>query len=593
MNNTSSSSIIPSRTCRLPYTFDELCALAQNPDPRIRRPAQMSLWLRGQPEPPRVTGRTYLTLTAVLDRMGHRDLVFRNRLIAEQEAIKARLPPTASAAEHARIDTLIGDYKYQRNYTWWRTFRINDLPVEIFTNIIRYVVWSTSDSNEGVMYRWHLTWVCRRWRQLAITDQTLWSVVWMRDRAPYVRSQIWLDRAGSTPLDIRINERENESKFDAKGMERLLNVLFPKLSQIRMLIVIIDTWEPALVLLRKLQRAGRMGIPIQMERFELHRAGRPYEWAGPGYEEKLAENPIIFCGGKAPQLKYLAINGVYIDWVRSPLSNLTTLDLRRLALDVSPTLECFRGILKGCPNLHKLALDGAGPMVEMATAARLKPVELPSVRIFVMGDFSLQYALYVLSQISLPNTRDLTMMNMTGEDYSPLITAMTGSFKDVRLLTLYTIDVAEASRGILVNWLRSMPLVGYLRTAQVKRHIFDAFLDDPTCIQLDDVSSDDSSSISSSSSSVSSLSTTSTTSSREVLCPKLETLEFQSVDSSTIIAFGEGRKALDLPLRKIYVNRPWVQRLEKPDVEALKSLSVLLVVSGANPTPEESLVVLD
>jgi hypothetical protein len=350
-----------------------------------------------------------------------------------------------------------------------------------------------------------------------------------------------------------------------------------------------------------------MKIPIRMERFELHRAGRPYEWAGPGYDATLAKNPFVFCGGKASQLNYLAINGVYIDWARSPLSNLTTLDLRRMALDVSPTLECFRDILKGCPNLHKLALDGAGPKVEMANAARLKPVELPSVRHFVMGDFSLQYALYVLSQISLPNTRDLTMMNMTGEDYSPLITAMTDSFKDVRLLTLYTIDVAETSMEILVNWLRSMPLVRYLRIAQVKRHIFDAFLEDPTCIRLnpsifsDDASSDDSFS-SASSTSTSSTCTTCTTSTtsctsatssseREVLCPKLHFLEFQSVDSSTIIAFGEGRKALQLPLRKIYVNRPWVQRLEKPDVEALMSLSDLLVVSGA-PTPEESSVVL-
>ena len=403
----------------------------------------------------------------------------------------------------------------------------------------------------------------------------------MRDPAPYVRSQVWLDRAGSTPLDIRINERENEPRFDTKTMERLLNVLFPKVSQIRMLIVIIDTWEPALVLLRKLERAGMMGIPIQIERFELHRAGKPYVWAGPGYDGSMVKNPIVFCGGKAPRLRYLAINGVYIDWLRSPLSNLTTLDLRRMALDVSPTLKCFRDVLKGCPNLHKLALDGAGPQHEDNTAG-LEPISLPTVRIFVMGDFSLSYALYVLSHISVPNTRDLTLMNMTGEDYSSFIIKMTDTFKDVRLLTLYTIDVADTSwsRKILVNWLRSMPLVGYLRIAQVKRHIFDAFLDDPTSIQLESSISPDESPQEESST-------------REVLCPKLAVLEFQSVDSSTIIAFGEGRKALHIPLRKIYVNRPWVQKLERPDVERLKSLSDLLIVSGASPTPEESSVVQD
>lgn len=541
----------------------------------------MSLWLRTQPEPLGDFCKESRAIAAQYDSLSRKTLALCEARIREQEDLKTRLPLSA----HPQIDTVIGDLKYEKNYMWWRSFRINDLPPEIFTNILRLVVSLTKDSAEGLMYRLHLTWVCKYWRRMAIADQAMWSVIWMRDRAPYLRSQVWLDRAGSTPLDIRITERANEPPFDKKAMERLLNVLFPKLRYIRMLIVIVDTWEPALVLLRKLQRAGEMGIPINLERFELHRAGKPYVWAGPGYEARLVTNPIVLCGGKAPRLNYIALNGVYVDWARSPIANLTTLDIRRLALEVSPTLETFRDILKACPNLHKLALDGAGPKVELEKAARLGPVEMPSVRIFVMGDFSIQYALYVLTLISLPNTRDLTMMNMTGEDYSPLITAITDMFKDVRLLTLYTVDVADStrSRKILVSWLRSMPLIGYLRIAHVKRHIFDAFLDNPATIQLDtaSVSSDDS------------LSSVDESTSREVLCPKLQFLEFQSVDSSTIIAFGEGRKALRIPLRKIYVNRPWVTKLLKPDVEKLKSLGELLIAFDAGPTPEENSVVHD
>lgn len=570
---------VPARVSRFPYTVEELVALSKCKDPHFQRPAKMSLWLRTQPEPPRDSSSESRAIVAHYDALSRKAVARCEAYILQQEALKARMPSSA----HREIDVVIGDFKYAKNYTWWRLFRINDLPPEIFTNILRYVVWSTDDSAEGLMYRLHLTWVCKQWRRMAIADQTLWSVVWMRDRAPYLQSQIWLDRAGLTPLDIRINERPNEPRFDKKTMERLLNVLFPKLAQIRMLVVIIDTWEPALVLLRKLQKAGDMGIPINIERFELHRAGKPYMWAGPGYEAKLVKNPIVFCGGNAPRLKYIAFNGVYVDWARLPLGNLTTLDLRRLALEVSPTLECFRDVLKACRNLHKLALDGAGPKVEMHKAARLSPIEMPTVKTLVMGDFSLQYALYVLSQISVPNTRDLTLMNMTGEDYSPLITAITGIFKDVRLLTLYTVNVADASwsREILVKWLHSMPLVGYLRIAHVKRHIFDAFLDNPPIIQLETSMSSDCSSSSDDSTS------------REVLCPKLQFLEFQSVDSSTVIAFGEGRKALCIPLRKIYVNKPWVVKLLKPDVEKLRSLGELRIVSGASPTPEESSVVED
>ena len=587
----------PARIPRFPYTVPELEIMAKTPEHPQRRSAQMSLWLKNQPEPPREQTPKSRETVAALDKLTHEWVARCDKFIslAEKQVLQA----------HEQSDTYldIAEARYKRNYMYWRFFRVNDLPPEVFTNILRYVIWSTADSGDGVMYRLYLTWTCRRWRRMMISDQTLWSVVWMRDRAPYIRSQVWLDRAGSTPLDIRINERPGEPSFDGKTMERLLNIVFPKLSQLRRLIVILDDWRSSLVLLRKLDRAAAMGIPINLERFELHRAGKPYVWAGPGYDAELVKNPLAFAGGKASRLEYIALNGVYVNWERSHLINLTTLDLRRMALEVSPTLQVFRSILKACPNLHKLALDGAGPKVETETAKQLKPIELPSVRTFVMGDFSLQYALYVLSQISVPNTRDLTLMNMTGEDYSPLLTAMTGTFRNVRLLTLYTVNISEKSAGrrVLIKWLRSVPLVSYLRIAQVRRHIFDVFLDDPASVDSDeptmpsnDVACLSPSSLSSSSeTSSSSFSISMGSSSREVLCPLLRTLEFQSVESNSIIAFGEGRKALGLPLLKIYVNKPWVQRLLKSDVIKLKSLADLLIVYGASPTPEETAVVQD
>lgn len=568
----------PQRVPRFPYSLDELQKHSLDPDPCIRRPAKLSLWLHEQPEPTTHNDPATRAMIANLDNMSHASVLRCDNGIIHFETLRRN----ASPSRYAEIDAQIEEIKWERNYLWWRLFRVNELPKEILTNIFRYVVWSTSDPAEGIMCRLHLTWVCKYWRRMAIADNTLWSVVWIRERAPYVRSQVWLDRAGSTALDIRVNEREGEPCFDNKAIERLLNVVLPKLSQIRMFIVIIEAWQPALTILNKLQKAGDMGIPINLQRFELHRAGK---WSGHTHDPQLADaTPVVFCGGKATHLKYLALNGVYVDWIHSPIRNLTTLDLRRMALAVSPSLNTFRDMLIACPNLYKLALDGAGPVVDMGKAKTLKPIELSTVRVFVMGDFSLPYALYVLSQISVPNTRDLTLMNMNGEDYTPVITAMTGIFKDVRLLTLYTVDVADApcSRKILVKWLRSMPLVQYLRIAQLKRHIFDAFLEDPSSIQSD-----------ASISSNASPSASSESPPREVLCPKLRFLEFQSVHADTIVAFGEGRKALRMPLHKIYVNRPWVPKLLKPDITRLKSLGELLIVSGANPTPEESSAVQD
>jgi hypothetical protein len=504
-----------------------------------------------------------------------------------------------------------------RNLWYWRIFRINALPTEILANIFRYIVWSTAKPQVGVQYRLWLCATCQHWRNVALADSTLWTAIWFRDLPPYERSLAWFERAGDGPLDLRINERdanlenrEDDHKFTGEEMASLLDKLFTKLPQIRMLIVIVDTWPPALAVLDKLRTAGEQGVPINMERFELHRAGRPYVWIGPGYEPDDHRNPIALCGGKAPKLKYVCLNSIHVDWYNSPLANLTTLDLRRMALEVAPSLMKFRDMLKACPDLHKLALDGFGPKWEPREFAGLPAIEFPKLMILVIGDFSLQYAFYVLSQIKAPNVRDLTMMNMTGEDYSPLLTTMTGRFGEVRLLTLYTIEVADSPEGNrrLVMWLHSMPLMSYLRIAQIRRSMLDAFMADPSKYEttppaptttfaeavaaLPSISNDLTGSTPRTGNPVTTVpAPTPAKPPRQILCPKFDILEYQSIDTEHIVALGKGRRALGIPLRKIYVNGPWTPNINEREQEELHGIAHLYITpTGANTIEEEELL---
>jgi hypothetical protein len=494
-------------------------------------------------------------------------------------------------AIHPNLEKSLTQLRIQCDLIFWRIFRVNDLPTEILANIFRYVAWSSSKPDVGIKYRLWLTWVCRHWRSVAIADFTLWNAIWFRELPPYEQSLTWLERAGTAPLDLRINERdemwgnqEDNHRFTGEQMEWLLDKLLSKLSQIRMLIVIVDTWPPALVVLDKLRHAGSAaGAKISMERFELHRAGTPYVWIGPGYQPDVHRNPIpLFGGGEVPSLNYLCLNGINIDWVKSPLSNLTTIDLRRMALEVSPELSRFRDMLRSSPNLTKLALDGAGPMWEPDGAVGLRPVVLPRLRILVIGDFSLPYAIYVMANISAPYVRDLTLMNMNGEDYSPFVTTITSTFNDVRILTLYTFEVDPSPRnqGIFVTWLESMPKLGYLRVAQIKRHMLDAFLLVPQH-QLDTAKA--------STSSPSSLRVSSPPSSpsAQILCPKLNVIEYQNVEAADVVSFGKGRKALGVPLRKIYINAPWVPSITEEEQTDLRSICDLFITASGATTPEE------
>jgi hypothetical protein len=492
-------------------------------------------------------------------------------LEAEQQRIAPRV--------HPQLEANLFNRRQEREMIYWRNFRINQLPPEILVNIFRYVVWPTTHPSIGIKLRLWLTGVCRRWRSAAIADFTLWNAIWFTDMPPYTRSLAWFQRAGTAPLDLRLNEcdpewnnNEDQHRFTGEQMGMLLDRLFTKLTTIRTLVIVVDTWPPALVVLAKLRQMGGPGRTLNMERFELHRAGTPYVWIGPGYLPDNHRHPItLFGGASAPSLKHISLNGIHIDWQRSPIANLTTLDLRRMALEVSPKLMRFRDMLKRCPNLHKLALDGAGPRWDPQDTGG--PVELPRLVILVLGDFSLQFASYVLAQISAPNVRDLTLMNMNGEDYSPLIESMTSKFVEVRLLTLYTFEVNDSpqSRQSVLKFLESLPLLSYLRIAQIQRHLIDAFL-----VRRDHFNP-------------AAPRTTGYPTGR-ALCTKLAVLEFQKVEVETILAFGRSRRALNCPLRTIYVNYPWaVTDITEQQRVALLSIceSLCLTPRGSNP-PEET-----
>jgi len=501
-------------------------------------------------------------------------------IIRALEAEKDRIAPRVDVGLERRLIQT----RLDRSIIFFRVFRINDLPPEIISNIFRYVVWSATRPALGVLWRLRLTWACRHWRTIAIADSTLWNAIWFRDPPPYERSLTWFERAGTAPLDLRINERDpawrgedDDHKFTREQMENLLDRLFTKLSQIRMLIIVVDNWPPALTVLDKLRKAGNDRIPLSIERFELHRVGTPYVWIGPGYEPNSHRIPMALFGGAPAALTYFCVNGVHVDWHKSILTNLTTIDIRRIPLELSPRLLHFRNILKGCPRLQKLSLDGAGPIWEPEEANGLEPVRLPHLRTLVVGDWSLQYGMYVFSQLSALHVRDFAMMNMTGEDYSPMFALITSHFPEVRLLTIYSVEVVNSPRGkrTMVKWLESMPLLSYLRIANVKRDLLETFLHNPRQYDLDTPFTPTHNH------------SAPATYSRQILCPKLDILECQAVDPDLIATWGRARKNIGAPLRKIYITKDMANKMAREQHTTLRVLCDLYIVEHGTKTPEE------
>ncbi|KAI0257204.1 hypothetical protein BJV78DRAFT_1160939 [Lactifluus subvellereus] len=475
----------------------------------------------------------------------------------------------------------------RRKLLLWRTFPFDDLPVEIVINIFRYAVWSTHGPPEGLLSRFHLTWVCRRWRNIAVLDQTLWSAILFSDlKIGYARSILFFQRAGTATLDLRIEDDEKTrvtpaQPMTADDMQRLMDILTTKSSQIRMFIAVVKMWPPILVLLDRLHKSSRS--LQQLERIEIHRTGRPYHWDGPDYPLSDYQHALALCDGRTRRVKFICLNGIHLDWEKCRLANLTILDLRRMPPHLGPSLERFREMLKSSPNLRKLSLDGAGPVEPPGRAANsYAPVFLPRLESFVLGDVFAEYAAFCAGIIHAPNVCEVTLLNLVGEDHTPVIEALTGKFPELLMATLYALRVPKSRQNAkaVAEWLLSIPKVRFMRMAMMKPHLFANFFVDGRLHLRDDipliVTLEESEAI--------------LGNGPIILCPQLEAIEVQLIDHDSVINFAYGRAKDGVPLRRLYVHKEWMESLNAREKAALQRFGpdLLYVTRPMTLTPLEN-----
>ena len=98
-------------------------------------------------------------------------------------------------------------------------------------------------------------------------------------------------------------------------MRQMLLHLFAKISTIRFLIIVVDDWEGALIVLELLAKFRSTGVPMLQQGGDVDRRSA----------DVIPE--AFFSGGVAPCLQCLTLSG---KWSGSVLENLTTFDIRRL-----------------------------------------------------------------------------------------------------------------------------------------------------------------------------------------------------------------------------------------------------------------------
>ena len=416
--------------------------------------------------------------------MTTRELMICDR-IRQLDALRASL----NGRQSRDIDLELASIYYKRRLLHWMKFPIREFPTEILNIIFRYVVWSSAGADEMTLHRLRLTWVCRRFRDVALADQSLWTSVWFRESYPWTRSLAFFERAGTSLVDLRINDKDKApgdtvqpNPITPTEMNFLVDRLLTKIHQIRIMMLVCNNVETIETFIR---RFGSAGEPENLQRYEIHRlANDPRLWPA-----RLARAPsgIITSTlaplnvSATPKLRDICLNGVSIDWSRLTHLVFRHIDIRRMSAQSCPTPERWTDILRASQHrLFRLTMDAAGP--QWLRAHSSPAIVMHNLHELHIAEVVPSFAKWVMESFRAPNLTTLILSNVSGADGLELIEPFIGAFPALKNLTMFTVPVEATPRATLalIRWFEHMPRLVILKLAAAHRIYFDALSADPS-----------------------------------------------------------------------------------------------------------------
>lgn len=367
-------------------------------------------------------------------------------------------------------------------------------------------------------------------------------------RSQLSRCTTWLARSWPYPLDIFLDFRdpswgweEDVHRFNLKYMVPILDNLLPHVKRWRHLELLTDTWAPIFFFLYNTRNVE--AAPL-LQSLSLSRCNAYFASKSAIFHPAQLQAPISLFGGLAlDALRYVSLVGVHVDWDRSSLRGLTSLEFKYHARGVMPSLDKFLDILSECLELRQLSIIGWGPQFEkVESEGNTQPEEIRDpvtdarrIRLqhlvqFSFGFVDVDYAVKVLSLFDFPSIQDLTLEDVSFtlnpveyQDATPVLDwlriARTVPLKCIQSLQLYNIHAGTAVASHFFSDLINLQILGLFNVADFTLRALHPSAD--PCIPHP--------------------------------CPNLEEIECVNVDSITLGCLVQSRALIDsiLPLKSI------------------------------------------
>ncbi|KAF8597646.1 hypothetical protein BDV93DRAFT_527243 [Ceratobasidium sp. AG-I] len=284
-----------------------------------------------------------------------------------------------------------------------------------------------------------ITHVCAYWRDIAISDSSLWSHVTFhinrdddftdKPNCP----QTWLIRARSMPLYIHL-DGEPRHKRGSRIPGLVATRLLPYLSRITGFRITAGwTYTMTRWFLLKLLVNGGAG---SMQEF-IHLGGLDLE---DNQELPLPSSSRLSRSPESPlpSLRTLGMTSMCFAWDSAIFRNLVDLSLNRLAEDCQPTLQQFLGVLSACPDLRLLNLCMI--RFRVPSGSHLTPVTLGALELLDLSGTDHDIASSLLPWISTGESELSLKVNCLWPDASHAIEAVVTFSKRSRVTRLFLIQ---------------------------------------------------------------------------------------------------------------------------------------------------------
>lgn len=303
---------------------------------------------------------------------------------------------------------------------------IHALPVELLSRIF-LIGWQEDLEPDAiptsqVTFETLVSHVCRRWRDVALQNPVLWTLIHFRTQPHMQRASVYLQRNRHHLIDIHVDTCAHDEHIPGFTLFReeftpVFEIVTSHISRWRSLHLKVRDLACKASARSVLSSCGPAPHLETLHLWHIENWGTPerlYTAIGPP--------PVVVFDQELPMLKNIILTGVNLPWTHSSfLHNLTVVQFALHSDDVRMPYDLWRTMLMESPHLEKLSLHYSGPRFGTGDWPD-DQIRLPGLKEVELTNMDPVYLLALFRRLDAPHVKQLRLeLDLPDQDFTSFV----------------------------------------------------------------------------------------------------------------------------------------------------------------------------